>query len=299
MSRQPVRVCENSHSARIRFLPVLVLLVVLAGMVCGAGAAPTTSVRVAKVATDGVTVINETTVDVPWMESHLPVQGDGRTHYYHQGPVFVDDKEGQWDANETTNFKDRGAVKGTDIRDLVGLVGGMMPDDALVISAVDGYRVDFPYRNIYEPQARQGPLVLCWYNGEETPVGERQGVGYPPAYHTGMRLVFFADTSTNKEEEHVFGNNDMRGVMPEEKIYLFDNLYPSTSGYTVKWVNEITIYSGGFSSNTTGPAKSAIMVPAKTTAMPAKTPLPAFLPLTASCVIYFLDAWRRQKCARG
>jgi hypothetical protein len=61
-----------------------------------------------------------------------------------------------------------------------------------------------------------------------------------------MRLVFFADTSTNKEAKHVFGNNDMRTVMPPATIHLFDNLYPSTSGYTVKWVDEVKIYTGGY-----------------------------------------------------
>lgn len=296
MSWLSVIFCEKTSSTQPLFLPVLILLVVLTGMVWGAGAAPTTSVRIVKIAADGVTILNETTVDIPWMESHLPIQGDGTTHYYHQGPVFVNDKEGQWDPNETTNFKDRGAVKGTAIRDLCELAGGMMPEDAVVISAVDGYRVDFPYRNIYEPPARQGPLVLCWYNGEETAVGERQGVGYPPAYYSGMRLVFFADTSTNPKQEHVFGNNDMRAVMPREKVYLFDNLYPSTSGYTVKWVNEIKIYSGGFSGNGTGPAKSVATIPVKTPTTPVKSPLPVILPGTSICGKYIFDRWRKRKC---
>ena len=77
-------------------------------------------------------------------------------------------------------------------------------------------------------------------------VGERQGTGYPPDYHVGMRLVFFADNSTNRAGKHVFGNQDMREVMPAETIHLFDNLYPSTSGYTVKWVDEVRIYPGGY-----------------------------------------------------
>jgi hypothetical protein len=61
-----------------------------------------------------------------------------------------------------------------------------------------------------------------------------------------MRLVFFADNSINREGKHVFGNQDMREVMPAETIHLFDNLYPSTGGYTVKWVDEIRIYPGGY-----------------------------------------------------
>jgi hypothetical protein len=288
---KPIHVRTNFH-------PALILLAILAIITCGASAAPTTSVKLTKIATDGVTVLNETTLEIPWMESHLPVQGDGKTHYYHQGPVFVSDKEGQWDINETTNFKDRGAIRGTSIRDLCDLIGGMAPGDAVVISAADGYGVDFSYQTIYEPLPRQGPIVLCWYNGEETTVGERQGVGYPPAYYTGMRLVFFADNSTNMNGEHVFGNNDMREVMPPEKVYLFDNLYPSTSGYTVKWVNEITIYAGGIGDNGTAPAKSARQVAEKTPTLPVKSPLSEFLPLTAAVAITILHERRKRQCVR-
>lgn len=209
-------------------------------------AAPTTDVHVTKFAPDGSTILDERIVDYRWMESNLPVQGDGLTHFYHQGPVFVDSKEGQWDENETTNFKDMGAVKGTTVRDLCDLVGGMMPGDEVMIKAIDGYHVEFPYENIYSPSPRQGSPVVCWFNGNESVVGERQGTGYPPSYHVGMRLVFFADNSTNKDGKNVFGNSDMREVMPSEAIHLFDNLYPSTSGYTVKWIDEVRIYSGGY-----------------------------------------------------
>ena len=44
----------------------------------------------------------------------------------------------------------------------------------------------------------------------------------------------------------MFGNQDMRAVMPAETIHLFENLYPSTGGYTVKWVDEVRIYQGGY-----------------------------------------------------
>jgi hypothetical protein len=209
-----------------------------------------------KYALDGSTVLNETTAGYDWLEKNLPVQGDGKTHYYHQGPVFSDDKELQWDANETTNYKDEGAVKGTDLRDLCDLVGGMALGDEVMVKAPDGYHVEFGYENVYNPQPRQGKIVVCWYNGEETKAGERQGVGYPPAYHTGMRLVFFADTSTNPEGKHVFGNSDMRAVMPPETIHLFEDLYPSTSGYTVKWIDEIRVYAGGYNGSKGALSKS-------------------------------------------
>jgi hypothetical protein len=240
----------------IRVLPFIIIVILLCGMVNVVFAAPTTAIHVVKYAKDGTTVLNETTVTYQWMEANLPVQGDGKTHYYHQGPVFVDDKEGQWDVNETTNFKDQGAVRGTDIKDLCNLVGGMTTRDEVMIKATDGYHVEFRYENVYQPQPRQGPIVVCWYNGNETSLGERQGVGYPPAYFNGMRLVFFADTSTNHESRHVFGNNDMREVMPPDTIHLFDELYPSTNGYTVKWIDEVRVYSGGYNGTKGAIAKS-------------------------------------------
>jgi hypothetical protein len=263
-----------------RFTVITVLLVCC--IIPISSAAPTSTLHIVKYGNDGITIINETTVDYLWLEKNLPVLGDGKTHYYHQGPVFSDIKEYQWDVNETTNFKDRGAVKGTDVRDLSKLVGGMTNGDEVMIRATDGYHVEFEYENVYTPLSRQGPIVICWYNGEETDMGERQGVGYPPDYHVGMRLVFFADTSVNPEGKHVFGNNDMRVTMPPATIYLFDNLYPSTSGYTVKWVDEIAIYTGGYHGTKGVLAKSLedkTTIPVTT---PPKSPL---LPLTCICGI--------------
>jgi len=263
----------------IRPVLFMITVILLCGLVNSAYAAPTTAIHVVKYAADGTTVLNETTVDYHWMEANLPVQGDGKTHYYHQGPVFVDDKEGQWDVNETTNFKDEGAVKGTDVKDLSNLVGGMEPGDEVMIKAPDGYHVEFGYDNVYNPLPRQGPIVVCWYNGEETRVGERQGVGYPPDYYVGMRLVFFADTQTNPDGKHVFGNNDMRTVMPPATIHLFDDLYPSTSGYTVKWIDEVKVYTGGYHGTKGVLAKSMedkVAIPATTIQKSPLTP--------ASCI---------------
>lgn len=240
----------------LRFLPVILAVILLCGLMTVSSAAPSTAVHVVKYAADGITVLNETTVTYLWMEAHLPVQGDGRIHYYHQGPVFADEKEAQWDASETANFKDMGAVKGTAVRDLGDLVGGMSPDDEVMVKAGDGYHVEFPYENIYSPDPRQGPVAVCWFNGEESATGERQGTGSPPGYHTGMRLVIVADNSTNRAGKHVFGNQDMREVMPAEMIHLFDNLYPSTSGYAVMWVDEVRIYYGGYNGSKDALSKS-------------------------------------------
>ena len=182
-------------------LTILCLCVAMVSLAMSAQAAqPMTEVHLVKYASDGTTILNETTVNYTWMEKNLPVQGDGITHYYHQGPVFEGDK---WDPNETTNFKDKGAVRGTNIKDLCDLVGGMSPGDEVMIHAPDGYHIEFGYANVYEPQPRQGLIVLCWHCSEDIKeIGEREG--YPPDYYTGMRLVFFADDSTNPDGDHYF-----------------------------------------------------------------------------------------------
>jgi hypothetical protein len=242
-----------------------------------ATAAPTTEVTVVKFGPDGSSVIAERTVDYRWMEANLPVLGDGMTHYYHQGPVFEGDK---WDPDETTNFKDRGAVRGTDIRDLVELVGGMEPGDEVMITAADGYHVEFGYANVYDPDPRQGPIGLCWYNGEESGAGERQGSGYVPGYYNGMRLVFFADTSGNAEGLHVFGNWDMYETLPEASRHFYD-LKPSTGGLNVKWVSEIRVYAGGYTGERNAPVKSL-----QDTAAPAPAPTESpgsFVTLLGGC----------------
>ncbi len=98
-----------------------------------------------------------------------------------------------------------------------------------------------------------------------------------------MRLVFFADTSINPEGKHVFGNNDMRVVMPLATIHLFDDLYPSTSGYTVKWIDEVRVYTGGYHRTKGVLAKSLedkAATPATTTQKSPLLPVSCFFGIT-------------------
>jgi hypothetical protein len=222
------------------FLTVCLLMLPV-GMVYAAD--PTTEIHVVKYASDGTTVVNETTVAYQWMEANLPVQGDGVTHYYAQGPVFNESMD-KWDPEETTNFKDKGAVRGTDIADLCDLVGGMELNDTVTICAVDGYCLNFSYENVYQPQDRQGPIVLSWYSVEDGTLGPNQEAGYPPRYFEAMQLVFMPKT-TNSEGLYVFGNWDMHECLPEEAQHFYGELYPSTNGLSVKWISEIYIYPEG------------------------------------------------------
>jgi len=187
--------------------------------------AATTEIHVVKYASDETTVLNEMTVAYSWMEANLPVQGDGVTHYYQQGPVF-DSPPGPWDENETANLKDKGVLKGTDLIDLCNLVGGMSAGDEIKIKASDGFYRWFGYTNVYEPQSCQGPIVLCWYKD-----GDRV-----PDFEEGLQIVFFAD-------DNVFGNWDMHESLAPEYRYNYSGVYPSANGLSVKWISEIAIYS--------------------------------------------------------
>jgi len=271
-----------------RLIWTLLALLCVSMLAGAASAAPTTELHITKIAGDGVTVLDEMTVDYRWMEENLPVLGDGVTHYYHQGPVFEGDK---WDPQETTNFKDRGAVKGTNVRDLAELVGGAEPGDEIMIRAADGYHVEFAYENVYEPDPRQGPMGICWYNGAEAGAGERQGCGYTPDYYTGMRIVFFADDSTNEEGLHVYGNWDMHETLPDSAQHFYD-LYPSTGGLNVKWIDEVRVYSGGFPGERGALAASLNPTEAKATTEAAKSPLSLMVVLGAALGAVALHARR-------
>ncbi|WP_220682499.1 NosD domain-containing protein [Methanofollis formosanus] len=226
---------------------MLLFFILLAGLllVAPAMAGPqtgTTELTITKLAKDG-SVIAQKTVDYEWMEKNLPVLGDGKTHWYMQGPTF--DEDNKWDPSESVNVdsRDYGAPKGTDVRDLCDLVGGMSPGDEIRIESPDGFYKTFGYENVYDPKPRQGPMVICWYIGEESITGDYQGVGYPPDYFVGMRLLFYADTSTNPWGRHVFGHSDMQACLDEKYWHYYNGIWPATSGLSVKNVGEVTIYS--------------------------------------------------------
>jgi hypothetical protein len=242
-------IIDHKYARKIMKSVLLKIAVLLAFclLMCPSGSAlaadPTTSVHIVKYAADGTTVVNETTVDYHWMEANLPVQGDGVTHYYLQGPVFNESMD-KWDPEETTNFKDKGAMMGTDIKDLCELVGGMAANDTVVICAVDGYCVNFSYGNVYQPQYRQGPIVLSWYSVPNSSLGQNQAAGYPPQYFDAMQLVFMPKTA-NSEGLYVFGDWDMHECLPEEAQHFYSDLYPSTNGLSVRWVSDIAVYPQG------------------------------------------------------
>jgi hypothetical protein len=181
------------------------------------GGAGTTSLTVTKYAADGTTVLAQQTVDYNWMQSNLPVRGDGSTIYRHERST-----PGQW--------RVKGAVQGTDVKDLCDLVGGASSGDIIQIQASDLFSRSLPYDNIYNPAAGQGKYVICWYtknyyDGTQYPSG-----AYVPTFTDGMISVFLAD-------DHDFSNADMNTYIPAP-------YRPSSAdGLSVKNVAYVNIFS--------------------------------------------------------
>ncbi|MEA5036890.1 hypothetical protein SDC9_34992 [bioreactor metagenome] len=219
---------------KVFYLALIAVLVLtcITGTVSGA---PTTSVEISRIAADGTTVLANETVTFAWMKENLPITGDGVKHYGHQGPVF-DEAPGYygdpWDPLETINTDDAGALRGTAILDLASLVGGIPENSTVKIIAKDGLSRTFSSSYILSPESSMGPLVLVWeVNGVNVSAASSGGDA-----SDGMRIYFFA-------EDHVFGNYDMLRAMPESDRYNYSNIYPSTRGLSVQYVDRIRIYT--------------------------------------------------------
>lgn len=250
---------------------ILLFWLVATAVLVQAVSSATTQIHIVKYANDRTTILAEQTLTWQEMRDTLPVQGDGSTHYYHQGPVFVDDPDEateqalRWNPGEDTNVqeKDMGAVKGTDVRDLCDLVGGMSMGDTLVIRAADGMKKEFAYANVYSPPSRQGAMVITWYCSGST-FSDCSGPYPDSGYADGMRLVFFADTSVNQWGIHAFGNYDWHESADPEYWYYYASgpeQFPTTTGLSVKYISDLIIYSkepAGSSSRSSGVPLAAL-----------------------------------------
>jgi hypothetical protein len=263
-------------SGIMRSLALFLLLITIT--ILPALAAPTTSLVVSVI--ENNTTIEHRVLDSQWMEHNLPVMGDGITRYYHQGPVFQGDP---WNPNETVNLRDMGAIKGTAVRDICHIFGGLKEDDEVMIKAADGYHIQFSSDFIENPGARAGPLTIAWYNGAESGGGEHQGTGYVPDYYMGMRVVFCSPENPDTGK-HVYGNADMNVTLPAQAQYFYSGLYPSTSGLSPKWVNEVRIYRGGFTGDRSAPIKDT------PSPVPTQKSGLSFIPFVFSGLIFLL-AW--------
>ena len=196
-------------------------------------ALPIPEVHIVKYAEDRTTVIGETYVNYLWMQDNLEVIGDGKTIYRYEG--ITNNPEDVWDAAETYpgGYKIANAVKGTRVRDLCDLVGGMGAGTEITLNAKDGYETKLPYTSIYTNpavQERQGDVILAWWGDGK----------YVPYYADGMRLFF------TPNGDNVYGQWDMHETLPQNywHYYYSDGVqYPSCAGLSSKWITGIKIYS--------------------------------------------------------
>ena len=240
-----------------KFVLIAIILVMVAGFAAGGiltnnpaeAASATTTLHIVKYAADGSTIAGETTVtiaDLETGEGHPPVQGDGTTRYYTEGPTF--DPANLWDPDEICpgdSLKDKGALKGTAVKDLCDLVGGMAEGDQVNVMASDGYNETFDYANVYNTladpalNARQGPMTICWWKD-----GQYSGGGWSD----GMLLAFLTTVGRTSDGKLIFGHQDMHDCLPEHNWhYYYDNdiEYPSTHGIYIKYIKEIRIFTSG------------------------------------------------------
>ena len=214
----------------------VLLFLVLVLLVAAPAAAQTTQVQVIRYASDGTTVASQVTHDVAWMESNLPVFGDGATPYLFQGPMVdkASTDPAKWNTAEDSNLdKVNETIRGTYLKDLCDLVGGMQPGGEVKISASDGFSIRLAYDNVVTPLPRQGPPVLAWWT-------LREGYGY----QNGIRLFFGADNSTNPYGLNVFGHEDMRQSMDSKYWGWYggkDNL-PSAAQLSNRNIAKVEIY---------------------------------------------------------
>jgi len=192
------------------------------------------SVRIIAYDTDGKTILNETTVDYTWMEENFPIIGDGTETFRYEG--ITNTPEDVWDEELTFpgGFKIDAPVKGTLIRDLVGLVGGMESGTVLNLVASDGYETKLAYSTIYPNPAAMtlaGEAFLAW---------NKDGKNVPQ-FREGYQLFFTGG------DDGVFSLWDMHETMnPNHWHYYWGDggvQYASAAGLATKYVTEIHVFT--------------------------------------------------------
>jgi len=188
----------------------------------------TTEIRVVKYAADGTTIEDEATITYQQMaEDFTIIGGENGVRLKFQGPTFKPDDI--WNPAEDTNLeKINEVVKGTAIKDLCDLVGGVPEGGEVKLVASDGYGASLNYTNLYTPLDRQGEAIVAWWTERE---------GYVPNYGGGMRLFFNAP-------DRIFGAEDMRVCLAEPywHYYTSDGVrYPSAAGVSNQNIATIEI----------------------------------------------------------
>ncbi|MCK9312515.1 MAG: hypothetical protein M0P20_00455 [Methanocorpusculum sp.] len=221
-----------------------------------------TSITVKKITTDG-TIISETSKSWEELRTGFDVIGDGKLIYAVQGPVMNSHAgtDESWDVNEefpaaytNARFKVEDTVKGTSVKDLVDLVGGMDKGDLLRFTSADGVVTEFVngYAYLYNPEPEMGTMFLAW---------SRNGVDGPSGYDNMFRLFFTSNENTKDPLGYrVYSLYDMKLSMTEEDygLYHSSEVLPSTAQISAYQIDSIEIITD--SSSASSPAPLVIVI---------------------------------------
>jgi len=161
---------------------------------------------------------------------------------YFQGPTFdPDDPWGDGGQNMILYYDHNG----TYVRNMTDLVGGMNDGDEIRVQASDGMSRYFGYDNVYIPDARQGDMILAWWDDQ---------YGFVPDYAEGIRLFFYTPPSTYGVDDSLnLTLRDMQASFDPWYSYNYSGTWPSAKGLSVKYVQYLKVYPPHrYDFNTTG-----------------------------------------------
>jgi len=192
--------------------------------------APT--LTIIKIGADKETEVQNITKTYTWMAENLDVYGDGSTDYKFEACCYPATGPDPWDVNETYpgGVKISDPIKGTSIKDLCELVGGMPEGTEITFIASDGWTSKISRDVIYNDPAetpRLGTPVLAWYGNAGS------GSGPMPDYSEGFRIFFVT-------EDHIFGQWDMHETIPAE-YWHYNQGVPSCAGLSAKYISKIVV----------------------------------------------------------
>lgn len=143
---------------------------------------------------------NEMKVEVVPLEispvlGELAVQGKGSSTFTLedlQAMTVVENTAGC--ENKFGNISGRGQYSGVRVGDLIDQVGGMGPQDVLVVHSLDGFTQEYSYQNVYptdELREKQGEMVIAHgFDGKTVPV-----------WAEGMRIAFLPEDGLYSNED--------------------------------------------------------------------------------------------------
>jgi len=233
---------EEVNSMNMKRTATVTLALLLAGLLLvSAASAATEEVQVIRYADNNYSVVEASaTRNLTELQLMTNVYSNGQVYF--QGPTFdPDDPWGDGGQNMILYYDHNG----TYVRNMTDLVGGMNDGDEIRVQASDGMSRYFGYDNVYIPDARQGDMILAWWDDQ---------YGFVPDYAEGIRLFFYTPPSTYGVDDSLnLTLRDMQASFDPWYSYNYSGTWPSAKGLSVKYVQYLKVYPPHrYDFNTTG-----------------------------------------------